>query len=236
MAAKLICWDLARHALPVTHLPPDVGTLGGAQFTLQDRAILSDWLAEDGWPRWRMDIAMLEGYLVALLVWPVAVTPGAWLPPIWGVSGWKVPLKIRSADSFRRFEELVVGFLRHLELQISTPGHDFLPTLTPSSPDWQPRFMPGVPWAQGFVKGLQQGLQGMRGRSDGAVSAVTRIASYASAPASAATARHSIAGELGAAVTILAAERSSRGPLGEFVTSSRKQLLPRVVSPVVTAA
>ena len=235
MAAKLISWDLGRHALPVTNLPPDVGALGGGQFTLLDRATLSDWLAEDGWPRWRMDIAMLEGYLVALLVWPVTVAPGAWLPPIWGVAGWKVPLKIRSPGSYRRFEGLVAGFLRHLELQISTPGHNFLPTLAPGSTDWQPRFAPGIPWAQGFVKALQQGLQGLRGRSDAAVSAVTRIARYASAPTSAATARHSIAAELGAAVTILAAVRDSRGPLGEFVTSSRKHPMPTVLSTVVAA-
>ena len=236
MAAKLISWDLGRHALPVTHLPSDVSALGGVQFTLQDRAALSDWLAEGGWPRWRMDIAMLEGYLVALLVWPVTVAPGAWLPPIWGVAGWKVPLKLRPPGTYRRFEELVGGFLRHLELRISTPGHDFLPTLAPSSTDWQPRFAPGVPWAQGFVKALQQGLQGLRGRSDAAVSAVTRIARHASAPTSAVTARHSIAAELGAAVMILAAERASRGPLGEFVTSSRKHPQPTVASPVVAAA
>ena len=234
MAAKRIDWDVGRLALPPTHLPPDVGALGVVEFTLRDRATLSDWLAEDGWPRWRMDIAMLEGYLVGLLVWPVAIASGAWLPPIWGVAGWKVPPKIKSPGAYRKFEDLVVGYLHYLEFQISTPHPGFIPTLSPSSTDWHPRAAPGISWAQGFVKALQQGLQGLRGRSDGATSAVTRIAHYASAPMTVATTHHAIAAELAAAVAVLAAERISRGPLGEFSPPKRKQVVPRAAVPTMT--
>ena len=234
MAAKRIDWDVGRHALLPTQLPPDVGALGVVEFTLRDRATLSDWLAEDGWPRWRMDIAMLEGYLVGLLVWPVAIASGAWLPPIWGVAGWKVPPKIKSPGAYRKFEDLVVGYLHYLEFQISTPDPGFIPTLSPSSTNWHPRAAPGISWAQGFVKALQQGLQGLRGRSDGATSAVTRIAHYASAPMTVATTHHAIEAELAAAVAVLAAERISRGPLGEFTPPKRKQVVPRAAGPVVT--
>ena len=234
MAAKRIDWDLGRHALPLTHLPPDVGALGVVQFTLRDRATLSDWLAEDGWPRWRMDIAILEGYLVGLLVWPVTIAPGAWLPPIWGVAGWKVPPKIESPGTYRKFEELVVGYLHYLENQISTRDPGFTPTLAASSTDWRPRAAPGICWAQGFVKALQQGLQGLRGRSDEATSAVTRIAHYASAPMTGVTTQRAIAAELAAAVAVLASERISRGPLGEFTPPKRKQVVPRAAGPVVT--
>ena len=234
MAAKRIDWDVGRHALPSTHLPPDVGALGVVEFTLRDRATLSDWLAEDGWPRWRMDIAMLEGYLVGLLVWPVAIASGAWLPPIWGVAGWKVPPKIKSPGAYRKFEDLVVGYLQYLEFQISTPHPGFIPTLSPSSTDWHPRAAPGISWAQGFVKALQQGLQGLRGRSDAATSAVTRIAHHASAPMTGATTQLAIAAELAEAVAVLAAERISRGPLGEFSPPKRKQVVPRAAVPVMT--
>jgi yecA family protein len=234
VAAKRIDWDMGRNALPRTQLPPDVGALGVVQFTLRDRATLSDWLAEDGWPRWRMDIAMLEGYLVGLLVWPVAIAPGAWLPPIWGVAGWKVPPKIKSPDAYRKFEDLVVGYLHYLEFQISTPHPGFIPTLSPSSTDWHPRAAPGIAWAQGFIKALQQGLQGLRGRSDRATSAVTRIAHYASAPMTGPTTQLAIAAELAAAVAELASERISRGPLGEFIPPKRKPVVTRAAGPVVT--
>ena len=69
---------------PPRLLPPNPRDWGTLNFTPQDRAVLSALLADDGWPRATMDMAMLEGYLVALLVWPVGVQPGTWLPPIWG--------------------------------------------------------------------------------------------------------------------------------------------------------
>ena len=65
-------------------LPPNLETVGPVPFTAQDFAKLDAWLAEEGWPDGRMDVAMLEGYLVALLSWPIELGAGAWLPPIWG--------------------------------------------------------------------------------------------------------------------------------------------------------
>src|SRR5438105_3599152 len=90
-------------AEPSALLPPNVNALATLPFTPQDRDVLSAWLAEDGWPVRRMDIAMLEGYLVALLAWPVRVQAGAWLPPIWGQAGWKVPAKIGSQGAYHKF-------------------------------------------------------------------------------------------------------------------------------------
>src|ERR1700675_2125990 len=52
-------------------LPPNLNTVGPLRFTDHDFATLDAWLAEDGWPHEHMDIAMLEGYLVALIVWPI---------------------------------------------------------------------------------------------------------------------------------------------------------------------
>ena len=97
-------------------------------FTAQSFAELDAWLAEDGWPPGHMDAAMLEGYLVALLVWPIELSAGAWLPPIWGIRGWKVAAKIATTEAYNRFLRLVgVGFLQDLERQtltdrLSTPS------------------------------------------------------------------------------------------------------------------
>jgi hypothetical protein len=109
--------------------PPNLSALGGPNFTLQDREVLSTWLAQDGWPRGTIDIVMLEGYLVALLAWPVRVHPGAWLPPIWGETGWKVPAKISSQGDYDRFIALVLGFLADLDRGLSARPPHFVPVL-----------------------------------------------------------------------------------------------------------
>ena len=72
------------YAEPIVLLPPNLQILGALPFTDQDFGSLDAWLAETGWPTERMDVAMLEGYLVALLVWPIGLSPGAWLPPDYG--------------------------------------------------------------------------------------------------------------------------------------------------------
>lgn len=193
--------------------PPNLSASGGLRFTLQDREVLSTWLAQDGWPRGTLDIVMLEGYLVALLSWPVRVHPGAWLPPVWGQTGWKVPAKISSQGDYDQFIALVLGFLADLDRGLRAHPPHFAPVLPLRSPRPQGQPLPGVCcWAQGFLKALQLSAQGLGDRSESARSAVTRIARCAlSAPmASGSSVEHEIA----SAVMTLAAERTSRGPLG----------------------
>lgn len=56
-------------AEPIMLLPPNMQN--AVPFDANDFAKLDAWLAEEGWPADRMDVAMLEGYLVALLAWPI---------------------------------------------------------------------------------------------------------------------------------------------------------------------
>jgi uncharacterized protein YecA (UPF0149 family) len=106
----------ARYGQTVPQLlPPDLQSLGSIAFTPLDFKALDACLAEEGWPAEHMDVAMLEGYLVALLVWPIQLSPGAWLPAIWGIRGWKVAAKIATRESYDRFLALVIGLLQDLE-------------------------------------------------------------------------------------------------------------------------
>jgi yecA family protein len=212
--------------------PPDLRALGALPFTLQDRATLGVWLTEEGWPRSRMDIVMLEGYLIALLVWPVRIQPGAWLPPIWGEKGWKVPAKIDAPAVYKRFVALVVGFLQDLDHGISDHPRSFTPTLTREKPCSRDRDPPSVAWGQGFRMALQLGAKGLDGRTDAARSAVSCIARYACSSRPPRGAGPSVAAELSSAVLMLAGERESRGPLGAIehppsdrVTSRRVVLM-----------
>ena len=110
-----------------------------------------------------------------------------------------------------------------LELLIAAPEATFVPALSPASADWHPRPAPGISWAQGFLRALELGLQGLKGRSAGAQSAAGRIARYASAPTIVPSSHGAIAADLAEAVLILAAERTSRGPLGPLPMTNRSK-------------
>jgi hypothetical protein len=205
--------------------------LGTLSFTQRDRETLGAWLAEGGWPRDSMDIATLEGYLVALLVWPVGLSSGALLPPVWGERGWKVPAKIASQDAYAKFIGLVVGFLQELDRGVGAPTPYLTPTLTPPEPKQRRRSPPGICWAQGFLRALQQSSQGLIGRSSAARSAVARIARYASVATPLTGADPAVAADLESAVLTLAAERASRGPLGALEAKIRDHVAPVAVLP-----
>lgn len=164
-----------------------------------------------------MDSATLEGYLVALLVWPVGLPPGGWLPPIWGERGWKVPAKIASLNDYQKFTELVVSFLHELDLTLGVRAPRFTPTLFANTGISRRTVTPGIPWAQGFLKALQQNSQGMAMRSSEARSAVTFIASCASLSRTATNSDADVAADITSAVLALARERPTRGPLGALV-------------------
>ena len=181
--------------------------------------MLAAWLAEAGWPRGHMDIATLEGYLIALLAWPVGVPAGAWLPPIWGgQGGWKVPAKIAAPDAYTKFAALVVGFMHDLDREISARPSRFEPMLSRTEvPSWDRSSLSGISWAQGFLRALQQNSQGLTWRTEGARIAVTRIAHLACLPATPPVSDLDVAADLKSAVSTLVAERATRGPLGALL-------------------
>jgi yecA family protein len=190
-------------------LPPDLRTFGSVPFGPAQRARLIAWLSEAGWSRKRMDIAELEGYLVALIAWPVAISSGAWLPSIWGERGWKVSTKIASQSQYDEFVALIVGFMRDLDQQLSQPSRFESSVLRGLRGSRQAAALHR--WGQGFTAALTLGSQGLKGRSDSAIAAVRTIASVS---ASSATFRLEAIEDLTSAVLVLMEQRISRGPLG----------------------
>lgn len=203
-------------ALPPVLLPPNLATLEVRPFTARDRQTLRTWLTEEGWPRGTMDLAMLEGYLVALLIWPVGITSGALLPPIWGeTAGWRVPAKIAALEPFSTFVALVVGFLRDLDSRLGGSTTSLVPTLLADERGRRWPRSTGVTWVHGFLQGLQQNVQGLQDRSPAARAAVTSIARYGSFEVAPTDARFAVVAKvLQEAIAVLTSERASRGPLG----------------------
>jgi yecA family protein len=192
-------------------LPPDIQSLGPIAFTALDFKALDAWLAEEGWPAEHMDAAMLEGYIVALLVWPIQLSPGAWLPAIWGIRGWKVAAKIATRESYDRFLALVIGLLQELErrLTASPRGHTFV--LKNDCTLLSTRYFAGAAWATGFISALEFNEGGLGSRSVLSRSALESIVAIASLRPKEPSAMSRVIAELRASINTLLDERPARG-------------------------
>jgi yecA family protein len=191
-------------------MPPEPRTFGESPFGEPQRARLTALLHEAAWPREHMEMAELEGYLVALIAWPVGISSGAWLPLIWGIRGWKVPNKIAARPQFEEFNALIIGFLRELDRELSEQDSKFKSSVL-RSPKEHGRAERLHDWGRGFLRALTLGSQGLEGRSASAGAAVREIADTTSASKS--VGPHAVDRVVGA-VAALMQQRVSRGPLG----------------------
>jgi yecA family protein len=191
-------------------MPPDLRTLTATPFGEEQRDRLTSWLREAGWPRAHMEIATLEGYLVALIAWPVGISAGAWLPPIWGERGWKVPTKIAARSQYEDFVYLIVGFMRDLDRNLSRQPSRFESSVLHGL-SGRARIEALHGWGKGFMTAMALGSQGLKWRNESAGAAVRAIATNASA--SAPLGPQTIE-RIVSAVSALMVQRGSRGPLG----------------------
>ncbi len=194
-------------------LPPDLYTVGPLPFTGQHFAALDAWLAEPGWPADHMVTAMLEGYLVAFLVWPIELAPGAWLPRIWGIRGWKVAAKIAQPSAYNRFIALVIGLFQELERRLAASPATRTFALDCDAPYLSGRYFAGAAWATGFMTALHENSTGLGSRSSAVRSAVEDIARYASLRSAKANALPAAATVLSLAVMVIMSERLTQGPI-----------------------
>lgn len=209
-----------RYVETPTLLPPKLSEFGLQPFTASERDSLARLLCEPSWPRDTLNIYALEGYLTALLVWPVTLQPGAWLPPIWNEASWRVRPPIDSVDRYGEFVELIAGFLRTIDRGLLQVPPIFEPGLHVNHGGLD---VPGRAqcWAHGFGRGLRQGVHARVAPTPAAREAVNAIAAYATDQSSIAhgSARHADI-VLTKAVLALASTRTSRGPLGALPKKS----------------
>jgi yecA family protein len=191
-------------------LPPDLPSLGSIAFTAQDFKTLDAWLAEEGWPAEHMDAAMLVGYLVALLVWPIQLSPGAWLPAIWGIRGWKVAAKIASREQYDRFLALVIGLLQELDRRLTATPRTATFVLAGDCALLSTRYFAAAAWSTGFISALQFNATGLGSRSVLSRAALENIVAIAALRSKEPSAMRQVAGELRASVSTLMDERPAR--------------------------
>jgi yecA family protein len=202
-------------------MPPDLRRLGAIAFNSEDREALATWLSEAGWPKGSMGITTLDGYLTAFVVWPIELRPGAWLPPIWNGSGWRVPSKIDGGVAYQKFITLIVGYLQEIDRGLSAVSPIYRPTLCVDTRVVGHAVQPEVGWAMGFQRALTLGASGFVSRSPAVKDAARCIAHFLSVPHSTATPLLDPGAVLTEAVLVLATDRTSRGPLGTLPVRQR---------------
>jgi yecA family protein len=205
----------SRYVETPTLRPPKLSDFGHQPFTSSARETLARLMREPTWPRDTLNIYSLEGYLTALLVWPVALQPGAWLPPIWNEASWRVRPPIDTEDRYGEFVEVVVGFLRTIDGGLLQTPPVFESVIHLPFSDELEMLDRAQCWAHGFGRGLRQGVQAQVAPTQGAREAVNAIAAYANTrtPLSKGGAQQ-VDSALSKAVLALASTRTSRGPLG----------------------
>jgi len=197
-------------------LPPATATLGQRPFNLSEKKLLASQLQAAGWPRDTLNIHALEGYLCALLVLPIQLQPGAWLPPIWNLGGWKIPPPINNPESYAVFMELVFGFLRTLDQALLATPPKFESIMQLQLDDTRVPTKTLIPlWVYGFSRGLALYQKTGNAPTTSTQDAVRRIAIYSPHQSNLTDSETQYAlRNLTRAVLSLASTRSSRGPLG----------------------
>lgn len=225
----------ARHVDAPILLPPKLSQFGHEIFSANELETLALWLQEPTWPRGSLNIYSLEGYLTALLVWPVALQPGAWLSPIWSETSWRVRSPIDNEQQYSKFMELVVGFLRCIDRGLLQAPAQFEPGVHLAFGHRDLTLNGRLQhWAQGFGRGLMRGSLTRVAASPEDRDAVRMIAALTTDPlCSSDSDMHRVEIDLTSAVLALAKTRASRGPLGALPkkAATAPRIDPKIQSP-----
>jgi uncharacterized protein len=111
---------------------------------------LSDFLASDITPDEAMDVAMLHGYLTAIAVGPVTLTPSKWLPGVWGETGEPA---FDSLEHAQHILDLLVRYYNEIVLTFMEAPEQFQPVLFEYGKEGE-RTVSAEEWCIGFSLGV----------------------------------------------------------------------------------
>jgi yecA family protein len=196
-------------------LAPQIASLGHRPFTKRDLDSLARWLQDPVWPIGSMNIYTLEGYLTALLVMPLGLRTGIWMPSIWNANGWNIPLALQVREKHHEFTELLIGYMRSINagLIASPPKFD---TVLESTTKWSSRPVSASigDWVTGFGKALH--LCSHLNLADANVNAALHTIAAQASDANKTKPIDKVSASIRQAVCALAQTRTSHGPLSEL--------------------
>jgi uncharacterized protein len=123
--------------------------LSPEEFDELDEFLISDVTSDE-----TLTIMGLDGYLTAMAIGPTTVSPGYWLPGVWGPSADDTP----AFESAPHAQHILGLILRHMNGIIADLEHDpdgFEPVFGVIRLDDNDReYLDGEAWAMGFMQGL----------------------------------------------------------------------------------
>jgi len=183
---------------------------------------LARWLQDPVWPRGSMNIYTLEGYLTALLVMPLGLRTGIWMPSIWSENGWNIPLALQVREKYHEFMELVIGYMRSIDAGFLASPPRF-ETVLESTGRWssRPANLSSQDWVKGFGKALHLCLHLNHVFDANVKAALHAIAVQADESNKLNRTNGKASAAIRQAVFALAQARTSRGPLSELPTVTK---------------
>ena len=119
---------------------------------------LDQFLTSDATPEECMDIAMLDGFLTALVIGPNTIMPSQWLPAIWGETE-EEEMVWDSAEQTRRILGLVMRMYNDRVQDLHEEIDAYDPLIYQSQHEGKP-----VPildeWCMGFIRAIQLDPEG----------------------------------------------------------------------------
>ena len=137
---------------------PDIGNYGHTPFLQADLRVLAERWQDPRWTRGARNIYGIEGLLTALLVLPLGLRPGTWLPLIWNDGDWKDPVALAGSDGVRGFFDLTIGFMRALDAGFCEKPPRFISVVDTLAAHYGVKTVHAQKaWAQGFGLAVSEG-------------------------------------------------------------------------------
>ncbi len=117
---------------------------------------LQDFLISDAVPEGGMLLDTLDGFLTALVIGPVTVSPSSWLPFVWDMSGGGEEPKFENLEQARRIMELLMKMMNSIITLLSQDSDYYAPlpdTLELDSDETKDYLI--KLWATGFMIGVK---------------------------------------------------------------------------------
>ncbi len=130
--------------------------LSEQEFDELDRLLLSDEMPESC-----MDVVTLEGFLTAIVIGPVTLSPTAWLPRIWGGENLEKAPQFPSLEGLDRLVDLVMRLYNEVVSLFEADPAAFSPTFYERTVEGKTYTIVDE-WCDGFLQGVQLAQEAWR--------------------------------------------------------------------------
>lgn len=100
-----------------------------------------------------MDVAMLDGYLTAIVSAPDAHLPSEWQPWVWDMENGEASPQFNSLEEAQRIQSLIFRHLNTIAATLANVPEDYEPLLYENPNDGEPVAILDE-WCMGYVKGM----------------------------------------------------------------------------------